>query len=71
MKALLSVVGVFGLAAVFGFFEPASASHRSVTSEDVRLVSEEMPLVSEQTSSDDVSRSTGRRGGRQFRRKFK
>ena len=67
MKALLSVVGVLGLAALFGLFEPASASHRPVTSDDVRLVSEEIPVVSEKASSDDVSRIGGRR---RFSRKF-
>lgn len=46
MKALLSVVAVLGLAAVFGWFEPASASTQPATSDEVRL-------VSEQTSNDD------------------
>ena len=46
MKAVLLAVGVLGLAAVFGLFEPTPASGQPVTSDDVRLVSERM---SEQT----------------------
>jgi len=46
MKALLSVVGVLGLAVVFGLTEPVPASTQPVTLDDVRL-------VSEQVSNDD------------------
>ena len=47
MKAVLLALGVLGLAAVFGLCEPAPAAAKPVTSDDVRLVSEQM---SEQSS---------------------
>jgi hypothetical protein len=42
MKAVLLAAGVLGLAAIFGGFEPTPASGQPVTSDDVRLVSEQM-----------------------------
>lgn len=42
MKAVLSVVCVLGLGAIFAMFEPTPASATPVTSDDVRLVSEQM-----------------------------
>lgn len=53
MKAVVLVVGVLGLAAVFGLCEPTPGSGTAVTSGDVRLVSEQM---SEQTSSQLAAR---------------
>jgi len=41
MKAVLLTIGVLGLAAVFDMTEPTSASTQLVTSDDVRLVSEQ------------------------------
>lgn len=42
MKALLAAVGVLGLAVCFGVSRPAPASTRPVTSDDVRVVSEQI-----------------------------
>jgi hypothetical protein len=42
MKAVLFAAGVLGLAVTFGLFEPSSASGQPVTSDGVRLVSEQM-----------------------------
>jgi hypothetical protein len=42
MKAVLFAVGVLGLAAVFGLCEPTPAAGTPVTSDDVRLVAEQM-----------------------------
>jgi len=41
MKAILSVVGVVGLAAVLGLFEPAAAA-APVSATDVRVLSEQL-----------------------------
>ena len=42
MKALLLAIGILGLAAVIGKFEPASASAKAVTSDEVQLLSEQI-----------------------------
>ena len=68
MKALLSVVGVLGLAVVFSMSEPVPASPQPVTSGDVQL-------VSEQTLSDgtpqEVRRQNARKNGKRGRRTFR
>ena len=46
MRALLLAAGVLGLALVFHLSEPAPASTRPVTSDDVQLLSEQMPSQS-------------------------
>ena len=43
MRALLLAAGVLGLALVFHLSEPAPASTMPVTSDDVQLLSEQMP----------------------------
>lgn len=40
MRGLLFAIGLLGVAALIGWFEPVSASARPVTSEDVQLASE-------------------------------
>lgn len=65
MKAVLLAVGVLGLGAVFAMFEPAPASAKPVTSDDVRLVSERM---SEQASSQVMARQ--RNMWKSFRNRF-
>ena len=57
MRALLSVVGVLGLAVVFGMFEPAPASSQPVTLDDVQLVSEQM--------SSEIGPRAGKNGNKQ------
>jgi hypothetical protein len=42
MKVVLFTVGVLGLAVLFGLAEPMPASGQPVTTDDVRLVSEQM-----------------------------
>ena len=64
MKTLLSVVGVLGLAVVFGLSEPAPASTKPVTSDDVQLLSEQMPS---QDGPQGYGKN-GRFGGRDGRR---
>ncbi len=54
MKSLLSLFGLLGLAVVFGMSEPVPASTQPITSDDVRL-------VSEQTSSE-IGQKAGKNG---------
>ena len=67
MKAIFLTVGVLALAAMLGHFEPARASTRPVTSDEVRL-------SSEQTIRVDAPQSRCRngmgncRGGRSYGR---
>jgi len=42
MKAVLFALGVLGLGAIFALFEPTPASASTVTTDDVRLVSEKV-----------------------------
>ena len=69
MRALLSVIGVLGLAVVFGMSEPAPASTQPVTSDDVRLVSEQMsseigPMAGRNGNTGKNGRGRGGRGAR-------
>lgn len=52
MRALLLSAGVLGLAAFFGLFEPTPVSARPVTSDDVRVLSEQ---ISEQQAPNQAS----------------
>ena len=64
MKAIFSLIGVFGLAVAFGLAEPVPASSQRVTLDDVQL-------VSEQTSSNAGPQVAGRyanKNGRGSRR---
>lgn len=55
MRAFLIAVGILAVAIVFGRFEPASASEQPITSEDVNL-------ISEQSSNLEGSQSAYRSG---------
>jgi hypothetical protein len=66
MKAVLFALGVLGLAAVFAVSEPTAVSARPVTSDDVRVVSEQMPdkASSQVTARTRASYNRGNRGSR-------
>ena len=59
MRALLLAMGVLGLAAVFGMSEPSFATSKPVTSDDVQLLSEQMP---EQPSQSVGRQRNGKNG---------
>ena len=60
MKSLLSLFGLLGLAVVFGMSEPAPASTQPVTSDDVRLVSEQTSIEIGQKAGKNGN--SGKRG---------
>ncbi len=70
MKSLLSLFGLLGLAVVFGMSEPVPASTQPITSDDVRLVSEQTSIEIGQkagkngNTGKNGTRGRGRRGNR-------
>jgi hypothetical protein len=57
MKVLVFALGVLGLSAAFGLFEPAAASGQLVASNEVCLVAEQ---ISERTDSGRTCGSSAR-----------